>query len=171
MREKMYYQYYTNVTYLTCPDCLAWHGRIAEDPESFPDREDGCERRLLAFDKRKLDYHREQERRMRAAVEAELERRDLLVQAKEALGKENGQALALFAQASEIDVHVPELAALCAEKEGILKADLSLRERLRTLFARAYSDKFGHPRYERLPEAMRLARERAGVERIKELFA
>ena len=62
MKRKDYHQYYTNVTYRTCPDCLAWHGRISTDPKRFPDRDDGCARRVLAFSRKELAYHQEKER-------------------------------------------------------------------------------------------------------------
>ena len=38
------------------------------------------------------------------------------------------------------------------------------------MFVKAFSDKFGWRRYERLPEPMRLRREEEGIERINELF-
>lgn len=170
MAARTYYQYYTNVTHRTCPECLSWHGRIAEDEASLPNRDDGCARRLLAFHSKDLAYYREQECRMRAAAEAEVARRTLLADASVTLEVENEVALSLFGQAAQIDLHVAEVEALCIERKGALLVDPALRERLRALLVRAYSDKFGHPRYERLPEAMRLARERAGVERINELL-
>lgn len=171
MRRKTYYQYYTNVTYLTCPGCLAWHGRISTDPEGFPDRQDGCERKILAFGRKELDYHREQERQMRAIAQAELTRRELFNEGRHALGVDNEKAVDLLTRAAQIDLYIPEVEQLVVEKQVLLKNDAPLRERLCKLFARAYSDKFGWPRYERLPEQMRIARERAGIARIKELFA
>lgn len=168
---KTYYQYYTNVTYFTCAECLVWHGKISTDPASFPNRHDGCERQILAFRRKELAYHREKERGMRHLAEAELRRRELFAAAKEALGVNNGKAKDLFAQAALIDLYIPEIERLVEEKEAVLKEDRTLRARLCKLFARAYSDKFGWPRYERLPEPMRIARERAGIERIKELLA
>ena len=170
MLARTYYQYYTNVTHLTCPECLSWHGRIARHPGDFPDRHDGCERRLLAFAARELDHYREQERRMRDAAEAEILRRDLLAQATSALAEDAGRALSLFEQAAAIDLHVAEVEVLCQARRDLFAADAGLRQSLRALFAKAYSDKFGHPRYERFPEVMRLARERAGIERIEELL-
>jgi len=170
MSRKTYYQYYTNVAYLTCKECLSWHGKISTDPESFPKRQDGCERKLLAFSHKELDYHREKQRQMRAIAKAELRRRDLVTEAKEALGVDNEKAVDLLAQAAQIDSYIPEMERLAKEKEALLKKDAALRERLRKLFARAYSDKFGWPRYERLPELMRIAREQAGIKRINELF-
>lgn len=171
MHRNTYYQYFTNVTYLTCPDCLAWHGKISKDPESFPNRHDRCERTILEIKRNELDYHREQERKMRALAQAELRRRELFDAGKDALGSDNEKAIDLFAQAAQIDLYIPDVEHLCSDKKVILKSDKPSRERLRKLFVRAYSDKFGWPRYELLPEPMRIARERAGIERIKELLA
>lgn len=171
MSRKTYYQYYTNVTYLTCKECLAWHGKISNNPESFPKRQDGCERKILAFSRKELDYHREKQQQMRALAKAELRRRELVTEAKEALGVDNEKAVDLLAQAVQIDSYIPEMERLAKEKGALFKEDAALRERLGKLFARAYSDKFGWPRYERLPELMRIAREQAGIKRINELFA
>lgn len=171
MWRKTYYQYYTNVTYLTCPECLSWHGKIAKDPKRFPDRRDGCERKLLAFPRKELKVYREKAREMRARAAAELQRRELLREASDTLGLDNEKAIDLFRQAAQIDLYVPEIEALRQTKDTVFSQDPALRETLRSLFARAYSDKFGWPRYERLPERMRIAREQAGVKRIKELFA
>ena len=168
MWRKTYYQYYTNITYSTCPACLAWHGKIARSPNAFPDRQDGCERRILAFDKKALDYHREQERLMRGSAQDELTRRALFAEAVESIGKDNEKALGLFGQAAQIDLYLPDVVRLVEEKTAVLKQDGALRERLRRLFVRAYSDKFGKHRYERLAEGMRLSREQAGIRRIKE---
>lgn len=170
-RRKIYYQYYTNVTHLTCPECLAWHGKISTDPDSFPNQRDGCERKILPFNRKALDSHREKERRMRSLAEAELRRRTLFAEAKQALGADNDEALALFTRAVQTDLYIPEIERLVEEKKSVLKEDRDLCNRLGNLFARAYSAKFGWPRYERLPELMRIAREQAGIKRIKELFA
>jgi hypothetical protein len=171
MWQKTYYQYYTNVTYLTCPECLSWHGKISEDPQGFPDRRDGCERKLLPFSRKELKAYREKERQMCVLAQAELTRRDLFQEAKNTLGVDNDRAVELFQQAAQIDLYVPEIERLHEEKSAVLDKDPTLRKTLGKLFARAYSDKFGWPRYERLPEQMRLAREQAGVKRIRELFA
>jgi hypothetical protein len=171
MWQKTYYQYYTNVTYLTCPECLSWHGKITKDPKRFPNRHDGCERKLLAFPRKKLKTYRQKAREMRTHAEAELRRRELFRQAMHTLDLDHEQAINLFRQAVEIDLYIPEIEELQRTKAGILSEDSALREMLRTLFVRAYSDKFGWPRYERLPERMRIAREQVGIRRIKELFA
>jgi len=170
MRSKTYYQYYTNVTYSTCPECLVLHGKIAADPSKFPERGDGCPRRILAFPRKELSYYREQERKMRALAQAELKRRELFQEGKEALEDAPERAVALFSQAAQIETYIPELERLVEEKQDVFSQNPELRHRLGEIFYRAYSDKFGRPRYERLPERMRLAREKAGLSRIKELF-
>ena len=171
MWRKTYYQYYTNVTYLTCPECLARHGRIVKDPARLPDRRDRCERKLLAFPRKELRFYRQKARQMRALAKAELRRRELVREASDALGQDNEKAIELFRQAVRIDLYIPELEELRRTKDAIFSQDPTLSERLRALFTRAYSDKFGWPRYERLPERMRIAREQAGIKRIDELFA
>jgi len=171
MQRKTYYQYYTNVTYSTCPACLAWHGKIGKSPDAFPDRQDGCERQIRCFNKKELDYHREQERLMRQLAKDELTRRALFAEATDAVGMDNEKAIELFTQAARIDLYIPDVVRLAEGQETILKKDDTLRERLGKLFTRAYSDKFGWPRYERLAEPMRIARERAGISRIRELFS
>jgi thioesterase domain-containing protein len=171
MWRKIYYQYYTNVTYLTCPECLSRHGKILKDPARLPKRKDRCERKLLAFPRKELKAYRQKARQMRARAEAELRRRELVRGASDTLGLDNEKAIDLFRQAARIDLYVPEIEELRRTKDAVFSQDPALRETLRMLFARAYSDKFGWPRYERLPERMRIVREQAGVERIKELFA
>jgi len=170
MRRKIYYQYFTNITHSTCPDCLAWHGKIAKSQNTFPDRQDGCERQILTFDKEKLDYHRDQERLMRQLAQDELARRSLFAEATNAIGNDNEKAVDLFRQAAQIDLYLPDVVRFVEEKGSVLNEDDTLRERLRAVFTRAYSDKFGRPRYERLAEGMRIAREQDGIRRIKELL-
>ncbi len=108
---------------------------------------------------------------MRQLAQDELTRRALFAKATDAVGIDNGKALELFSQAAQIDLYVPDVVRLVEQQGSILKKDDTLREKLRTLFARAYSDKFGRPRYERLAEPMRIAREQAGISRIRELFS
>lgn len=169
MRSKTYYQYYTNVTYSTPAECLALHGRIASDPSEFSDH-DSCPRRILAFPRHELSYYRGQEEKMRAIAHAELRRRELFREAEEALEEDPERAVDLFKQASQIETYIPELERLLERKGDFLSRAPELRRRLGEIFHRAYSDKFGRPRYERFPERMRLAREKAGLSRIKELF-
>ncbi len=169
MRSKTYYQYYTNVTYSTPEECLALHGRIVSDPSEFPDH-DNCPRRILPFPRSELSYHRAQEDKMRAAARAELRRRELFREAEEALEDDPERGVELFARAAQLETYIPELERLLERKKDLLSRDPELRRRLGVIFLRAYSEKFGRPRYERFPERMRLAREQAGLSRIRELF-
>jgi len=164
------WQYYTNVTWRTCERCLAWHGRIGASPRAFPNPNDGCERKLLAFPVWELPTYREKARLMRRRVEEELERRRLFQEAKQMLAKAPEQALELFDRAAAVDVYIPELEQLAREHGESLAEAPELSARLREIFLRRWSEKFAKARYERLPERMRLAREKWGENRIKELF-
>ena len=170
MFRRTRYQYYTNVNYLTCERCLTWHGVIRKDPGEFPDHPDDCERVILPVAPRERKECREKGRRMRAAAQAELARRKLFEEGLEALPERPEQAVASFRQAAGIDLYVPDLERLAERHRGLLDRDSALREALRALFVKAFSDKFGWRRYERLPEVMRLRREKVGIERINELF-
>lgn len=170
IRGRTYYQYYTNVIYSTPERCLAWHGKISHDPDTFSPATDGCVHRILAFPRKELSYYREQEQKMRAIAQAELKRRELFREAIETLETDPDQAVELFSRAAQIEVYIPELERLVAEKAAVLVRNPEVRRRLGKIFYQAYSDKFGRPRYERFPELMRLAREQAGLARIKDLF-
>ncbi len=170
MSRKTYYQYYTNVNYLTCADCLAWHGKISTDPGSFPNRHDSCERKILPLEHEDIKYRQEKARKMRAIAKAELTRRELVANAKKALRNDSEVAMDLLTKAASIDVYIPEIEQLAEENEEILRSNETLRQRLCKLFTQSYSDKFGWPRYELLPETMRILRERAGIARIKQLL-
>ena len=108
---------------------------------------------------------------MRQLAQDELTRRALFAAATDAVGIDNEKAIELFSQAARIDLYIPDVVRLAEGQEAFLKNDVTLRERLGKLFTRAYSDKFGWPRYERLAEPMRIAREQAGISRIRELFS
>ncbi len=170
MFGKTRYQYYTNVNYVTCDRCLGWHGVIRRDPDDFPDPRDGCERAILPFSRKERKLYAEKRRRMRAAAEAELLRRRLFEAGEAALAGRPDEAIASFREAIAIDIYVPDLERLVTRHRTLLEEDPRLREMLRGLFAKAFSDKFGWRRYERLPEVMRLQREQAGIRRIHELF-
>jgi len=170
MFRKTRYQYYTNVNYLTCERCLAWHGVIRRDQDRFPDYLDGCERAILPVPARERKAYREKERRMRAAARAELARRKLFEGGVEALAENPAQAIPSIRQAAQIDVYVAELERLTTRHRELLGRDPALKEELRALFVKAFSDKFGRRRYERLPEVMRIRREEHGILRINELF-
>ena len=171
MWHRTYYQYYTNVSRRTCPDCLSLHGQIRPNPGRFPEREDACEGAVLPIPRRQLKAYRQKGKEMRVAAQAELQRRALFQQASEILKTDPEGAIALFRKASTIDLYIPDLEALASTHRLLFDGDSALRERLRTMFVKAYSDKFGWRRYERLPELMRLAREKAGIARINELFS
>jgi len=170
MLRRTRYQYYTNVNYRTCEKCLGLHGLIRRDPDGFPDHRDGCERAVLPIPGREMKEYREKGRRMRAAAKAELTRRKLFEEGERLLAVDAAAAVDRFAAAAKIDVYVPDLEAFVERQRETLAGDLQLRHDLRTLFVKAYSDKFGWRRYERLPEVMRLERENAGKARINELF-
>jgi len=170
MFRRTRYQYYTNVNYLTCERCLGWHGAIRRNLRQFPDPSDGCERSVLPVRPRELRACREKGRRMRDAARAEIQRRRLFEEGLDTLPDDAGRAIASFRQAAGIDVYIPDLERLIDRHRTVLELDTALRGTLRGVFVKAFSDKFGRRRYERLPEPMRLQRERAGIERIHELF-
>ena len=146
------------------------HGIIRSSPDKFPDREDACERSILPVSRRDLKVYREKSRDMRAAAKAELRRRSLFADALEQLSTDPKAAILLFRRAAAIDLFVEDLEEMADLHRGLLERDPDLRAQLCGMFVKAYSDKFGWRRYERLPEVMRLAREKAGIERIRELF-
>jgi len=170
MFRRMRYQYYTNVNYLTCDRCLTWHGVTRNDPDDFPEPSDDCERAILPIPPKERKAYREKGRRMRAAARAELERRRRFEEGLDLLPERPEEALEAFRAAAGIDVYVPDIERLTEEHRSLLEHAPSLRQALCGLFAKAYSDKFGWRRYERLPEEMRLRREQAGIARIQELF-
>ena len=170
MLRRTRYQYYTNVNYLTCERCLEWHGAIRKDPAAFPNRSDDCERSILPVPPRARKEYRARGKRMRSAAKAELARRKLFEAGLEILPEDSDRAIALFRRAARIDVYIPDLECLVERQRGLLDRDPGLREALRALFVKAFSDKFGWRRYERLPEIMRLRREADGIERINELL-
>ena len=170
MLRRTRYQYYTNVNYLTCERCLEWHGVIRTDPAEFPDPSDDCERSILPVPPRERKEYRAKGKLMRAAARAELARRKLFEEGLEDLAGDTDRAIELFRRAARIDVYVPDLERLAERQRELLDRDPGLREALRAMFVKAFSDKFGWRRYERLPEVMRLQREAVGIERINELF-
>lgn len=165
------WQYYTDVTWRTCEDCLRWHGRIAGSPAAFPKQGDSCKRELLRFPVWELGAYREKARAMQERARRELERRRLFQEALRLLPEDPQGAVALFDRAGAVDVYIPELERLSEEYRELLSREPGLRQELRELFLRRFSGKFQTPRYERLPELMRTERERWGAGRIKELFS
>lgn len=162
------WQYYTNVTWSTCEECLKLHGRIAPRPELLPQPDQDCPRELLAFPVWKLAAYRQRAQEMRRVAQQELLRRRLFRQAQERLRTDPDKALALFDQAGAVDVFLPELERL-AHSVG-LSLPPQLRAKLQEVFRRRWNEKFFKPRYQLLPERMREARQRWGEKRIEELF-
>ena len=107
---------------------------------------------------------------MRATAQAEMKRRTLFEEGMDTLGADVELAIDRFRAAAAIDLYIEDLERLAMLHSNRLDADPDLCERLRALFAKAFSDKFGWRRYERLPEVMRFQREKAGMRRIDELF-
>lgn len=170
MWKRKRYQFFTNVTYRTCETCLSEHGRIANRADAFLRCDDYCERHVVPFFRNELAYRRRLQKEMFASSKGELERRRLFNSGIAALGGDNEEALNLLTASARYDLYIPEVKRLIAAKEGVLRADSDLRRRLLAVFARAYSDKFGWHRYERLPEPMRIAREMEGLRRLREML-
>ena len=78
--------------------------------------------------------------------------------------------MTLLERAAGIDLYIPEIERLARSHRDYLDANPGIRNQLRAQLVKAYSDKFGWRRYERLPELMRLQREAAGVDRINEVL-
>lgn len=171
MLRKTYYQFYANVNYRTCPRCLALHGRIEAHEDAFPPCPDGCQYTIVPFSRKELSHHKEQRRAMRIAAQNEMKRRELLNRGIALLGEDNEQAISLLSSSTRYDLYIPEVERLVKAKGDVLRRDKALRERLLKVFVQAYSDKFGWRRYERLPEPMRIAREREGIRRLREILA
>lgn len=170
MFRRRAFQYYTNVNYLTCEDCLAWHGLIRKRRDAFPQIEHGCASSVLTIPGKELRQYREKSKQMRLRAQGELARRSLFEQALGQLPSQPDEALALLARAATIDLYIPDIERLVETHDALLRADPQLRDRLRRLWLKAYSDKFGWRRYELLPEVMRLQREKSGMARIQELL-
>lgn len=164
------YQYYTNVNYRTCEECLSWHGMIRGRPDAFPKAADDCESSILRIPRKQLRSYRDQAKRMRLRAKGELKRRELFEEALDLLAIQTEEALGLLDRAASIDLYVPDIERLVERHGDFLHDHLDIRDRLRTQLLKAYSDKFGWRRYELLPEVMRLQRERAGMDRINELL-
>ena len=171
MLQKRYYQFYANVNYRACPECLALHGKIASKESAFPPCPEGCQYTIVSFPHKELSYHKEQQRQMRIAAQNELKRRELFNRGIALLGEDNEEAVALLTESAHYDLYIPEVERLVAEKGEVLRENPSIRERLLKVFVQAYSDKFGWRRYERLAELMRIAREEHGIKRLRELLA
>jgi len=120
--------------------------------------------------RKELSFHKDQQREMHIAVRNELKRRELFNRGIAFLGENNEEAISLLAESTRYDLYIPEAERLLEQKGDALRASPSIRERLLKIFVQAYSDKFGWRRYERLPELMRIAREKEGISRLRELL-
>lgn len=169
-RTRTYYQYYANVTYSTCSACLSLHGQIAKSSAEFPSCLSGCARNILEFSRRELKERREQKKNMRLVAKRESVRRQLFSAAEKALASDRKKALSLFQRSAQLELYIPEVEALCHQHADLLQSFPQLSNELRTIFIKAFSDKFGRPRYERLAEPMRIKLEQAGIVQIRELF-
>ncbi len=164
------YQYYAQVTYNTCEQCLRRHGEIFSDPTQAPPIHPGCRCSYLEIEPELLDYYREKAERMRAKAEEELRRRELFRRARKALRNSGpAEALELFRQAAAIEVYIEELEQLFTEERELLRAHPELVAQLKKIFTYGYRDTLQKGKYEHMPEGMKWARERWGVERIAEL--
>ena len=170
MFRRQIYQYYTNVNYLTCAECLSWHGMIRRKRDAFPQLEDGCASSILPFPRKELRDYREKSKQMRLRAQGELARRALFEEALTLLPSQQDEALRLLSRAATIDLYIPDIERLVKIHDDFLRTHPDLRDRLRLQWLKAYSDKFGWRRYELLPEVMRLQREKAGMARINELL-
>jgi len=117
-----------------------------------------------------MQAYRQQAKRMKVRAQGELKRRELFENAMNLLLNQTESALEHFALAASIDLYIPDIECLVERHGDLLREHPGIREQLRTQLLKAYSDKFGWRRYERLPEVMRLQREQAGMERINELL-
>jgi len=170
-KEGPLYQYYAQVTYNTCERCLRRHGEIFSELAQGPPIHPGCRCSYLELPPGELDYYREKGERMRAKAEAELRRRELFRRAKELLvGGEPEEALALFERAAAIEVYVEEVEQLCREDLVALRRERELAAKLKKIFIWGYRDTLQKSKYEGMPEGMKWARERWGVQRLEELF-
>mgnify|MGYP001556128357 CR=1 FL=1 len=137
---------------------------------AFPQKEHGCESAVLPIPRKQLRDYREKAKRMKLRAQGELARRKLFQDAISCFTDQPAEALELLARSAAIDLYIPDIERFVAMHEAFLHANAEVRDNLRRQWLKAYSDKFGWRRYERLPEIMRLQREEAGLKRINELL-
>ena len=163
------YQVYSNITYSTPERCLEHHGEIVADESEVPEIS-GCDFEVLSFPVGEISSYEEKKERMEELVEEEIERRELFQRGGKALEKgELEEAEALLERSVKLDVFIPEIEDLHEEYDHAISEEAA--EKLKDLFVLGYKEKFGQKRYERLPEKMREERKKAGLEKIKTLFA
>ncbi len=170
MFRRAVYQYYTNVNYRTCEQCLSWHGVIRRRAEAFPQPVDACESSILRISRKDLRLYREKSKQMRLRAQGELRRRELFEEALNLLANQSDEALDLFGRPPGLAKYIPDIDRFSERHGRFLQEHSGVKDRLRTQLLKAYSDKFGWRRYELLPEVMRLQREQAGMDRINELL-
>ncbi len=164
------YQCYTNVNWRTCEACLDWHGRIVAHPREFP-AHDSCPHEVLAFPVWRLGEHRSKGERMRAKALEEIGRRETWHKARELLPRDPQRALALFEEAVQVDVYLPEVEELVRQNDRWFEENPEVRAALRQILLAGWKAKFAKERYERQPEQARMAQEKFGIERLQELLA
>lgn len=166
---RKYFQFYAQVHFLTCEECLSHHGEIS--PRSAPPLHPDCRCHLLEFPSSQLEYYREQAERMKQRAQQELRRRALWRAAVESLdGAASAHAEALFRQAAQVEFYLEEVEQLCADKRELFEKNPELRARLQKLFIRLYRMKFSLDKYRSMPPKLILAWETQGIERIRELL-
>jgi len=107
---------------------------------------------------------------MRAKAEEELLRREKWRKAAELLTTDPPSALALFKEAAQTDVYLPEVEELVEKNRAWLSENQAVRAALREILVSGWKAKFTKERYERQPELARTSQERFGLERLKELL-
>lgn len=168
--EGLLYQYYAQVHYLTCEECLKRHGDIFSSEDKKPPIHQDCRCDFLQIPKEELTNFKSKAERMKKAAQKELERRKLILSAKEKLEENPDKSFELFQQAADIEIYLGEIEQLLKENGQILAENPAFVSKLRNTFTKYYRWKFGKRRYEVWPEPMRVMREKAGVKRIEELF-
>jgi len=170
-RPEQYFQFYAQVHFLTCEECLSHHGEISEEPKHKPPLHPDCRCHLLEFPPKQLEYYQEQGERMKIRAQQELLRRRLWREAVASLnGSDPAHAEALFRQAAQVEFYLEEVEQLCAEKRELFEQNPDLRSRLQKLFIKLYRMKFSLDKYRPIPPKLILAWETQGIERIKELL-
>jgi len=132
---------------------------------------EGCRCQLLEFPAKELEEYRLKAKRMKAKAEEEIIRRQLFGQAEKILQEDPQKAFTLFQNAVAIDIYVEELEKLYQRNSQFFSSQPEFTKRLGRLFLKHYKLKWALDKYQIMPEGLRAARERAGIERIKELFS
>lgn len=170
-KPEKYFQFYAQVHFGTCEDCLNHHGEISADPQSGPPLHPHCRCQLLEFPKELLEHYQEQGERMKLRAQQERQRRRLWAQAITSLdGGDMAQAEELFRLAAQVEFYLEEIEQLCKERESFFSTNSELRLRLQKLFLRLYRVKFSLDKYAPMPPRLILQWETQGIERIKELL-